>query len=139
VRVILDTNILLSGLISPGGTPARLIEAWLDHRFVLISHELQLAELREVSRRDKIRNLIRPSEAGRLINQIARVAEIPVTLPNIERSPDPRDDFLLGLSEAGLADWLVTGDKDDLLTLERHGRTKIVTAQHIAGILGLGR
>lgn len=139
MRIILDTNILLSGLISPGGTPARLIEAWLDHRFILVSHALQLDELREVSRREKIRNLIRPSEAGRLINQISAVAEMPITLPGVTRSPDPRDDFLLGLCEAGPADWLVTGDKDDLLTLERHAGAKIVTAAYIAEILGIRR
>jgi len=139
VRVILDTNILLSGLISPGGTPAHLIEAWLDRRFVLVSHELQLAELREVSRRDKIRSLIRPSEAGRLINQITVVADMPAVLPDVERSPDPRDDFLLGLCEAGNADWLVTGDKNDLLALGKHGGTNIVTANHVAEILGIRR
>src|SRR3546814_9602554 len=74
---------------------------------------------RSVSRRDKIRKLIRPSEAGRLINQIAAVAEMPKRLPAIQRSRDPRDDFLLGLCEAGRADWLVTGDKADLLALDR--------------------
>src|SRR3546814_18763739 len=80
LRVILDTNILLSGLISPGGVPAQLIEAWLDRKFILVSHALQLEELREVSRREKIRSLIRPSEAGRLINQIPAVAQIHVAL-----------------------------------------------------------
>src|SRR3546814_6283205 len=76
----------LSGLISPGGVPAQLIEAWLDRKFILVSHALQLDELREVSRREKIRSLIRPSEAGRLINQISAVAQIPVALPNVARS-----------------------------------------------------
>ena len=139
MRVVLDTNVLLSGLISPTGTPASLIEAWLDHRFVLVSHALQLDELREVSRRDKIRNLIRPSEAGRLINQICAVAEIPTALPDIERSPDPRDDFLLGLCEASAVDWLVTGDKDDLLALKRHDRASIVSATAMAEVLAIPR
>ena len=136
MRVILDTNILLSGLISPAGLPARLIEAWLDHRFTLVSHELQLDELRDVSRREKIRALIRPSVAGRLVNQIARVAEMPAVLPPTTRSRDPRDDFLLALCEAGDADWLVTGDKDDLLALGQHGRARIVTASDFARHLG---
>ena len=135
MRVILDTNLLLSGLISPAGGPARLIDAWLDNRFTLISHPIQLDELREVSRREKIRILIRPSEAGRLINQIATLAEMPERLPFIQRSPDPRDDFLLGLCEAGRADWLVTGDKADLLALNRHGAAQIVTASAFAGQL----
>src|SRR3546814_7993110 len=54
-------------------------------------------EIRDVSRRDKIRALVRPAEVGRLVNQIGLVADIPADLPHVRRSPDPRDDFLLGL------------------------------------------
>lgn len=128
MRVILDTNILLSGLISPAGLPARLVKAWLDRRFTLVSHHLQLDELRAVTRRDKIRARVRSPDAGRLINQIPAIAELPDRLPPVERSRDPRDDLLLALCEAGKVDWLVTGDKDDLLALERHGATMIATA-----------
>lgn len=137
MRVILDTNVLLSGIISPHGAPARLIEAWLDRRFVLISHALQLDEIREVSRRPKIRALVKPAEIGRIVNQIMLVAELPDALPPTERSPDPRDDFLLALCDKAEADWLVTGDKADLLTLARHGRTHIATAAHLAEMLGM--
>ncbi len=137
MRVILDTNILLSGLISPSGIPARLIDAWLDRKFALVSHAIQLDELREVTRRDKIRALVRPFEAGRLVNQIAVIADMPERLPTVERSRDPREDFLLALCEAGKADWLVTGDKDDLLALVRHAETAIVTAAYFAGEQGI--
>ncbi len=137
MRVILDTNILLSGLISPSGIPARLIDAWLDRQFTLVSHAIQLDEMREVTRRDKIRALVRPFEAGRLVNQIAVIADMPERLPPVERSRDPRDDFLLALCEAGKADWLVTGDKDDLLALVRHAETAIVTATHFAREQGI--
>lgn len=139
MRVILDTNILLSGLIVPAGTPARLIDAWLDRRFTLVSHPLQLDEFRAVSRRDKIRALVRSSEAGRLVNQIAALADMPKRLPPVERSRDPRDDFLLALCEVGGADRLVTGDKDDLITLKQHGGATIVTAAAFAGELGIYR
>lgn len=139
MRVILDTNVLLSGLISPSGTPSRLIEAWLDRRFTLVSHALQLDEFREVSRRDKIKSLLRPAEAGRLVNQIMLVATMPDKLPPVQRSRDPRDDFLLALCEAGQADWLVTGDKDDLLALARHGRTQIIPAARLIVELMLDR
>jgi putative PIN family toxin of toxin-antitoxin system len=139
VRVILDTNLLLSGLISPAGWPATLIEAWLDRRFSLISHEVQLAELRDVGRRDKIRALVKPSELGRMVNQIRLIADMPDALPRVQRSPDQRDDFLLALCEAGEADWLVTGDKNDLLALERHGGAHIATAATFAKALGFWR
>jgi hypothetical protein len=137
MRVILDTNVLLSGLMSPGGVPCRLVEGWLDHRFILVSHAIQLDELREVTRRDKIRARLRPSEAGRLINQIEALADMVERLPAVEHSRDPRDDFLLALSEAANADLLVTGDKDDLLSLQRHGATMIVTATTLAKALDI--
>lgn len=137
MRAILDTNILLSGLITPSGVAAGLVEAWLDRRFELISHSIQLEELRDVTRRPKIRALVKSSEAGRLINQISALAEMPLRLPPVERSRDPLDDFLLALCEACQADVLVTGDKNDLFSLGRHGRTKIVTAAAVAKSLGL--
>src|SRR3546814_11394655 len=132
-------DVVSSDLISPGGVPSQLIEAWLDRKFILVSHALQLDELREVSRREKIRSLIRPSEAGRLINQISAVAQIPVALPNVARSPDPRDDFLFGLCEAETADWLVTGDKDALLSLKSPAGVGIVTPSYLTKMTGLGR
>lgn len=137
MRVILDTNILLSGLISPSGVPAKLIEAWLDRRFILVSHSIQLDELRDVSRRNKIRALVKPVEVGRMVNQIGVLADMPERLPPVEKSRDPLDDFLLALCEAGQADLLVTGDKNDLLSLKRHGSTRIVTAAQISRELGL--
>jgi putative PIN family toxin of toxin-antitoxin system len=139
VRVILDTNILLSALISPSGPPARLVDAWLDGAFALVSHPLQLDELREVTRREKIRQLISAPLAGRLVNQIALVATMPDALPPVARSPDPRDDFLLALCTAGPADWLVTGDKGDLLALGSHGPARIVTAVEMVGLIRRGR
>src|ERR1700704_3247175 len=62
MRVILDTNVLLSALIRRDSVPGRVLEAWFDDRFVLITHELQLEELRVVTRRQQILAL---SEAGR--------------------------------------------------------------------------
>ena len=139
MRVILDTNVVISGMIAPTGIPAKLLEAWIVRRFTLISHKLQIEEIRDVTRREKIRALLRPADAGRLVNLIANIAEFPDRLPDTQRSPDPRDDFLLALCETGDADILVSGDKTDLLALGSHGRTKIVTAAIFAEQLGLGR
>src|SRR5206468_3464181 len=115
--------ILLSALIRGDSVPGRILEAWFDDRFALLTHPMQLDELRAVTRGQQIRSLIRPSEAGRLVNQIGAQAELVTQLPHIRRSADPLDDFLLGMSEAGKADYLVTGDKSSLLKLEHHHRT----------------
>ena len=154
MRVVLDTNILVSALVSTTGTPSRLVDAWIAGEFVLVSHALQVEELRGVTRRDKIRRLIRRADAGRLVNQISAVAEMPKALPALESSPDPSDELrrrmqapsggrpcrrnLLALREAGRANWLVTGDKTDLLALGRHGATRIATAAAMAEALGPG-
>ena len=137
MRAILDTNVLLSGLISPEGTPGLILRAWFNERFTLVAHALLVHELRTVTRRDGIRGKIRPAEAGRLVNQIALSAAMPGKLPTVERSRDPYDDFLLALCEAGCADWLITGDKKDLLALKRHGPTRIGTPAELAKILKL--
>jgi predicted nucleic acid-binding protein len=73
-------------------------------------------------------------KAGRLVNQVRKLAEDVDTLPRVERSSDPTDDFLLSVSEGGKADYLVTGDKSGLLTLGRHKATRIVSAKEFAGL-----
>jgi uncharacterized protein len=135
VRVILDTNVLLSALIRRDSAPGRIFEAWLEDRFVLLTHPLLLDELRTVTRRPQIRTLIRPAEAGRLVNQIRALAEPVIRLPATRRSNDPADDFLLAMAESGQADYLVTGDKAGLLGLGRHHGTTILTARAFLDVL----
>ncbi|HME11001.1 MAG TPA: hypothetical protein VKG25_28360 [Bryobacteraceae bacterium] len=55
-------------------------------------------------------------------------------LPRVKRSPDPTGDFLLALSEAGKADYLVTGDQSGLLVLHRHKATRIVSASDFVAL-----
>lgn len=138
MRVVLDTNVLLSALIRRSSVPAQILEAWFEDRFILSSHPLQLEELRRVTRRPQIRRLIRPSEAGRLVDQIRDLAVMVAVLPRVQRSDDPADDFLLAICEAGGADWLVTGDKAGLLELGRHAACQIVSARSFLEILGGG-
>lgn len=135
MRVVLDTNILLSALITPDGISSRIIDAWFEDRFELLTHAVQLDELRGVTRRDRVRARFRPAEAGRLINQLHASAVFIGRLPRISRSADPGDDFLLAVCEVGEADYLVTGDKPGLLALGRHGRTGIVTARHFLDVI----
>jgi uncharacterized protein len=135
VRVILDTNILLSALIGHGTPPDRLYEHWKDGRFILASCERQLEELNRVTRRPFFRERIKPAEAGRLVNSIRHLALMGDPLPAVERSPDADDDWLLALAEETRADYLVTGDRSHLLCLDRHGATRIVTARLLAELL----
>ncbi|MEF8721310.1 putative toxin-antitoxin system toxin component, PIN family [Candidatus Accumulibacter phosphatis] len=129
MRLILDTNILIAALITRGTPPDQLYKAWRDGQFTLITSELQIEEIRRVTRRDGIRFRIHPAEAGRLVNDLRRLAVTVENLPTIDISPDPYDNFLLAMAQAGQVDVLVTGDKRDLLALSRHQRTHILTAR----------
>ena len=134
MRVVLDTNILVSALIASAGKPAAIIDAWLDGKFTLLTCAAQVDELRSTLEKPRVAELVKPHKAGRLVNQIKRFAEDVGALPPVERSPDPMDDFLLAMSEAGNADYLVTGDKSGLLALDRHQATRIISAKEFAGL-----
>ena len=136
MRLILDTNILVAALITRGTPPDKLYEAWRDGRFTLLTSELQIEEIRRVTRREGIRIRIHQAEAGRLVNDLRRLATRIENLPTLDVSPDPYDNFLLAMAQAGHADLLVTGDKRDLLSLSSHQGTRILTARDALGLLG---
>ena len=136
MRVIIDTNILLSALINPHGPPAKLVDAWNAARFELVTSRDQLLEFGDVARRPGLRKYILPTHVGRFINDLCEFAEVLSKLPPTDRSRDPGDNFLLAMAEASGAEYLVTGDKRDLLVLNTHGRTKIVSARQLLAVLG---
>ncbi len=106
----------------------------MDGKFTLLTCAAQVDELRSTLQKPRVSERIKPHKAGRLVNQVKKLAEDVDPLPRVERSPDPTDDFLLALSEGGKADYLVTGDKSGLLALDRHKGTRIVTAREFAAL-----
>jgi len=125
------------------GHPAAVYRAWQEGHFTLLTCAEQLDELRATLRKPAIAERIKPDKAGqfaqirhqaRLVNEMKGLAEDVGALPRVQRSPDPTDDFLLALSEAGKADFLVTGDKGGLLAFARHLSTRIVSAREFAAL-----
>jgi putative PIN family toxin of toxin-antitoxin system len=138
MRVVLDTNILISALMVQVGHPAAIYRAWQEGHFRLPTCREQLDELMATLHKPAIAARIKPYKAGRLVNDLKELAESIGPLPSVRRSPDPTDDFLLALSEAGKADYLVTGDKSGLLSLARHAGTRIVSASEFATLRSSG-
>ena len=136
MRVVLDTNVLISALLVQLGNPAAIYRAWQEGRFTLLTCAEHLDELRATLRKPAIAERIRPYKAGGLVNEMKKLADIVEALPRVRGSPDPTDDFLLALSEAGWADYLVTGDKSGLLALKHHKGTQIVSARAFAALFG---
>ena len=135
MRVVLDTNVLLSALINPDGTPAQLIMAWREQHFELITSIVQLVELGDVARRPVMRARILPARVGRFINDLRKLASLLKRLPHVDRSSDPADNFLLAMAEAGQADYLVSGDQRGVLALQEHGTTRILRTREMLEVL----
>lgn len=129
MRLVVDTNILISALLSGTSLPAHLIVLWREGHFELLTSAEQLDELMRVTRYPKIRERLAPALAGRLINEIRDLAVLLTELSAVTASPDPNDNYLLAMAASGSADFLVTGDKHDLLALGLFEGTKITTVR----------
>jgi len=130
MRVILDTNVLLSALLSPHGLPDVIYRAWQKVRFELVTSDEQIDELRRASRYPKFRHILQPHRVGTMINNMRRavVLDTLMPLPADIQVNDPNDAFLLAMAQTGQADFLVTGDhRAGLLQQGRFGRTRIMT------------
>ena len=137
VRIILDTNVVLSALIKVDSKPYKVVQAWLDGRFELVSSAAQLEEIARVSRYSQVRRFIEPAEVGWLVNRIRDRALLVERFPEVDASADPGDNFLLAMAEAANSDYLVTGDKAGLLAIEKHGRTHVVTISRMLATLNI--
>jgi len=130
MRAVLDTNVLLSALISPHGAPDAIYRAWRQARFELVTSAGQIDELRRASRYAKFNGVLQPHRVGAMINNMQRaiVLNMLAPLPEGIEVNDPDDAFLPAMALAGEADYLVTGDRRaGLLQRGRIGRTRILT------------
>lgn len=127
MRVVLDTNILFSALISPHGAPDTLYRAWRAARFEVVTSREQLDEIRRASRYPKLKAVLQPARVGTMVNNLQRTV-ILERLDIRDEANDPDDAFLLAMARASAADYLVTGDRRAGLLQRGHvGRTRIVT------------
>lgn len=119
MRVVLDTNVLVSGLLSPKGAPGRIVAAWDDARFELVLAFAQLEEIGRVLAYPKIRSSTKwtDEDIGRFLEQLYLRAHVVETLSDQGVAVrDPTDAPILAAFVASKADVLVSGD-EDLLSL----------------------
>ena len=132
-RVVLDTNLIVSGLISPTGSPSHLLDQWTHGRITLLICPSVRSEVEEVLHRAYVKQRYGLSEQRirEFLADLQQLAE-PVT-PQADlpiHSRDPKDDKLLALALGGRAHYLITGDQD-LLVLDGHSaleNLRILTA-----------
>lgn len=112
MRAVVDVNVLISAALSAQGPSAEILRASRDGAFELVVSEALLAELARALDYPKLRKRIPAENAAAFVSWVREhgtVAEDPAEPPPV-RSPDPDDDYLLGLAITGHA-FLVTGDQ----------------------------
>ena len=135
MRVALDSNILVSALISEEGYPARVLATIKRQRVTLVTSAYQIEELRGVLARERLKPYIRPEEATDLLYHLEAVGPVVSELPEVSLSPDPTDNPIPATTIAGEAELIVSGDKGDMLALGRVEGIPVVTAREAAARL----
>lgn len=140
MRVVLDTNTLVSGVISPGGPPRRLLDGMRAQTFEFCSSATLLAELLDVLSRDKFARRLSAANASAqgVVAELRRLASMvaPLTVPRVVEH-DADDDHVLACALAGQVDLIVSGDRH-LLSLGGHYQgIPIVTAAQAVQRIGI--
>ena len=121
LQSILDTNILISALITPGGIPDQIYQAWRDEDFTLVTSNGQIAEMRRVIQYEHLQQFIKADQANRLLENISAEAIVLESVPEMDLSPDAGDNVIIATAIAGEADFIVTGNEKDFQNV---GKTK---------------
>jgi uncharacterized protein len=130
-RLVIDTNVFVSGLISASGSPAQILRAIQRGKVVhlisdpIVEEYLRVLDYPQIRKFKKITDEFVADIAAYLVYQTERVELV----SNIKLSPDPDDDVFLETAVDGRANWLVTNDKADLLSLRAVEGIPIVSAR----------
>lgn len=112
MRVVLDTGVLVSGLIQPQGTPGRVLRHLRDGSYSVIFSEPMVLELIDVLSRPKLAEKyhLDTDAALALVGLLLLRGEAVVPTRRIQACRDPKDDKFLEAAVAREADALVSGD-----------------------------
>jgi uncharacterized protein len=124
-RAVLDTNVLISALLSSAGKPFACLSWVLDNATLLASRDL-LLELDTRLARPKFEKYVNESRRSAFVADLRLVAVQVEVSGTLKACRDPDDDKLLEIAIIGKADCIVTGDQD-LLVLDPFRGVRILT------------
>ncbi len=133
LRVVLDTNVLVSAIISDG-KPRELLRRGISKQFAIVTSKLLLKELGVVLRRPKFKTS--GDEVNRIIIALMQTAEVVNVASKLRVvGDDPKDNMVIETAYDGSADMIVTGDSH-LLALGNFKGIKIITVEQMLACLG---
>jgi uncharacterized protein len=140
IRVVLDTNLLVSYLLTHRPPIATLVDHYLAREEItLVTAPELLDELDRVLGYSRLQRYYTAAQRKRfvaLVLALSEVVELPESIPRICRDPD--DDWVIACAVVGQADAIVSGDQD-LLVLERVGDIPILSAAQFLSLLTGGQ
>lgn len=139
LRIVLDTNVLVSSLLAPKSATAAVLDAWREHRYLLVTSPALISELRHTLSYPRIRHKypLVDEEIEQLITALRTDAILVPGDANVRGSvvDDPADEIVLACALDGAADLIVSGDRH-LLELREFRNTPIVTVRSLLDRLG---
>lgn len=135
MRVIVDTNIIVSFLLTRGETVSSIFDSWQKKRFILSVSEEILLEVKQVLERFVWKNLIPFERVQALVRRLNKETELVGVQSVVKVTKKRSDNRFLACAKDGKADYLVTGDKKHLLPLKKFGKTKIISPKEFVKIL----
>ena len=137
IRAVLDTNVIVSGILSKKGVPGRILKAWFEDRFHLATSRVILEELRRVLRYPKISRRHGWSDA-QVLEFVEEVTSLAIVVPGELRlavgAEDPSDDRYLECALEGEAGYVVSGDRH-LVGLAQYEGVEILSPSAFLGVL----
>jgi putative PIN family toxin of toxin-antitoxin system len=133
IRAVVDTNILISGVIKPERATGEILRRLRHGEFVLLYTEPLLAELAEVINRPRIRQKygLGSEDIETVLGLILLRGEPIDPTRRVEICRDPKDNMVLEAAVAGQADMITSGDFDLLSLRESEGMPIISPAEFL--------
>lgn len=126
LRLVIDTNILISGLMSVNSLPQQVFDYATSQAILLISDEVQ-SEIENVISRPKLQKYITLERRTKFLSELSQQVERVTINQQIRACRDPKDDKFLDLAVCGEANYIITGDTD-LLDLHPFQNISIIKA-----------
>lgn len=128
MRVVLDTNVVISATLIRGGNEDRILRAWRRGAFELVLSPAILAEMARALSYERLRQARWMTEAETLglLQALGEEAVLVSGRPAVRISRDPEDDKFISAALEAQAEYVVSGDKD-LLAVGAHRGVRVIS------------
>lgn len=134
MNIVIDTNDFISAMIGKKHR-AKLLTLMEKPEIEIFANEGLIEEIKNVAFREKFRKYVTLDEISLFVDIVTTSFTLIATTTQVSDSPDPKDNFLLALAIDSQAEYLITGDKKDLLDLSPYRGIKIVRLQEFLDII----